>query len=109
LEIVSDDYIRLIPADKNWQPTPEAAASAEAYVAALFSDPGDHVWEVTSKFYDHVTLIDAGELTAPDRLPLCGTDITEWCFGLLGRTLDGRPEATAPGPSAPVEVTRLTL
>ena len=83
LEIVSDDYIRLIPADKNWQPTPEAAASAEAYVAGLFSGPGNDVWEVTSTFYDQVTLIDAGGLTALITCPLCGTDITEWCFGLL--------------------------
>jgi hypothetical protein len=80
---VSDDYIRLIPADKNWQPTPDAAASAEAYVASLFSGPGDDVWEVTSKFYDQVTLIDAATLTSLITCPLCGTDITGWCVALL--------------------------
>ena len=51
-----------LPAGKNWQPTPEAAASTEAYVAGLFSGPGEVVWEVSSGFCDQVTLIDA-ELT----------------------------------------------
>lgn len=83
LKIVSDDSIRLIPDDKNWQPAPDAAASAEAYVAGLFSGPAGHVWSVSSTFYDQVTLIDAGGLTELITCPLCGADITEWCFGLL--------------------------
>lgn len=83
LDIVSDDYIRLIPADKNWQPTPEAAASAEAYVASLCSGPDDDVWEVSSEFYDQVALIDAGGLTTQVTCPLCGGDVTGWGFGLL--------------------------
>lgn len=31
---VSDDYIRLIPTDKRWQPAPEGAAAATRYVGA---------------------------------------------------------------------------
>jgi hypothetical protein len=63
LSIASDGYIRLIPTDQNWQPTLEAAASAVAYIARLFSGPDDAVEEVSHEFYDRVTLIDAGENT----------------------------------------------
>jgi hypothetical protein len=66
---VSDNYIRLIPADKNWQPAPEAAASAAAYVTGLFSGSDDDVEEVSGEFYDQVTLIDAGESTRPYARP----------------------------------------
>ena len=48
--MVSDNYIRLIPADKNWQPAPEAAASAAAYVTGLFSGSDDDVEEVSGEF-----------------------------------------------------------
>jgi hypothetical protein len=98
LDIVSDDYIRLIPVDKNWQPAPEAAASAEAYVAGLFSGPDDDIWEVNSEFYDQVTLIDAGGLTTQIVCPLCGGDVTEWGFGLLAeyRESSGTRDAAVP-------------
>jgi hypothetical protein len=43
LGIVSDNYIRLIPAGKNWQPAPEAAVSAAVYVTGLFSGPDGDV------------------------------------------------------------------
>ena len=46
LAAVSDWEIRLIPTDQNWQLTIEAAACAVAYVARLFSGPGDAVQEV---------------------------------------------------------------
>jgi hypothetical protein len=110
LDIVSDDYIRLIPADKNWQPAPEAAASAEAYVAGLFSGPDDDVWEVSSEFYDDVTLIDAGGLTTRITCPLCGSDVTEWGFGLLAeyRESIGTRDATVPccGVTIPLDTLR---
>jgi hypothetical protein len=41
--IVSDNYIRLIPAGKNWQPAPEAAVSAAVYVTGQFSGPDGDV------------------------------------------------------------------
>jgi hypothetical protein len=110
LDIVSDDYIRLIPADKNWQPTPEAAASAEAYVAGLFSGPDDYVWEGSSEFYAQVTLIDAGGLTTQITCPLCGGDVTGWGFGLLAeyRESTGTREGTVPccGVTVPLDTLR---
>jgi hypothetical protein len=82
---VSDGYIRLIPTDQNWQPTPEAAASAVAYIARLFSGPADAVEKVSHKFYDRVTLIDAGENTTQIRCSHCGGEISvEWFFDLVG-------------------------
>jgi hypothetical protein len=60
---MSDWYIRLIPTDPRWQPTAEAATAAAAYVAQLFSGPGDAVERVDCEFYERTTLIDAGEWT----------------------------------------------
>ncbi|MEN3615256.1 hypothetical protein AAH979_37735 [Plantactinospora sp. ZYX-F-223] len=65
----------MIPTDPGWQPTPEAAAAAVAYVASLFSGLGDAVEDVRPKFYDRVTLIDAGEYTTQITCPRCDGDI----------------------------------
>jgi hypothetical protein len=84
LGIVSDDYIRLVPIDKNWQPAPEAADAAVSYVAGLFSGPDDDVWEVSPEFYDQVTLIDAGENTIRITCPCCTRDISlGWFLDLV--------------------------
>ena len=79
---MSDDYIRLIPADKNWQPAAEAAAAAAAYVTGLFSGPDGDVEEVVTEFFDQVTLIDAGANTTWVICPRCGGDLLEWFFDL---------------------------
>lgn len=84
LSAVSDGYIRLIPTDLNWQPTPEAAAAAVAYVARLFSGPGDAVDHVDHEFYERVTLIDAGENTTRITCSRCDGDIdVEWFDDLI--------------------------
>ncbi|MBG0568649.1 hypothetical protein [Actinoplanes aureus] len=83
-DAVSDGYIRLIPADKRWQPSPEAAAAATSYVGQLFSGPQDDVEEVKAKFYDQVTLIDDGENTTKISCLNCGGDIdVGWLFDLV--------------------------
>ena len=108
--IVSDWYIRLIPSDKRWQPSPEAAASAVAYVAGLFTCPLDHVEDVTHEFYDDVTLIDAGENTTQVTCTYCGNDICEWFFDLTEEHRDsiGDPVVTVPccGKAAPLDSLR---
>jgi hypothetical protein len=84
LSAVSDGYIRLIPTSLNWQPTPEAAAAAVAYVARLFSGPGDAVEHVDHEFYDRVTLIDAGENTSRITCSRCDGNIDqEWFDDLI--------------------------
>jgi len=84
LGTVSDGYIRLIPTDREWQPTPEGAAAATAYVARLFSGPEDDVEEVEYEFYDRVTLIDAGENTTRISCSNCNGDLdVEWLNDLI--------------------------
>lgn len=89
---MSDGYIRLIPTDLHWQPTPEAAAAAVAYVDRLFSAPGDAVERVNHEFYDKVTLIDAGEATSRVTCSRCDRDIDpQWFYDLIeesGETFD---------------------
>ncbi|MET7427031.1 hypothetical protein [Dactylosporangium sp. NPDC005555] len=81
---MSDGYIRLIPTDREWQPTQENAAAATAYVARLFSGPEDDVEEVEHEFYDRITVIDAGENTTRISCPNCDGDIdVYWFFDLL--------------------------
>lgn len=81
---MSDDYIRLVPTDPNWQPEPEAAAAVVAYVASLFSGPGDAVEKVKQTFYDRVTLIDAGMYTERITCPRCAGDISmDWLGDLV--------------------------
>ncbi len=93
LGTVSDGYIRLIPTDRDWQPTPRDAAAATAYVARLFSGPEDDVEEVGHEFYDRITLIDAGENTTRITCPDCDGDIdVDWFNDLIeanGESFDG--------------------
>jgi hypothetical protein len=81
---VSDDHIRLIPTDKQWQPTPEDAAAATSYVAWLFSGPQDDVEKVEAEFYDQVTLIDAGANTTRISCSNCDLDVeVHWFLDLI--------------------------
>ncbi|MFF4811215.1 hypothetical protein ACFY03_23695 [Micromonospora chersina] len=82
---MSDHYIRLVPTDPSWQPEPEAAAAVVAYVASLFSGPGDAVDEVKQTSYDRVTLIDAGMDTERITCPRCAGDISMHWLGDLVR------------------------
>lgn len=81
---MSDGYIRVIPTDLEWQPTPEAAAAAAAYIARLFSGPADDVEDVDHEFYDRVTLIDAGQNTTRITCSRCDGDISvDWLYDLI--------------------------
>ncbi|MEV6150134.1 hypothetical protein AB0L53_07305 [Nonomuraea sp. NPDC052129] len=81
---MSDGYVRLIPTDREWQPTLEHAAAATAYVTQLFSRPEDDVEEVEHEFYDQVTLIDAGENTTRISCSNCDGDIdVQWLNDLV--------------------------
>jgi len=82
---VSDSYIRVIPTDPGWQPTQKAAVAAVAYVAGLFAGPGDDVEEVEHRFYDRVTLIDAGESTTRISCSRCDGEIgLRWFYDAAG-------------------------
>ncbi|MBV1856404.1 hypothetical protein [Catellatospora tritici] len=86
---MSDLYIRVIPVDPQWQPTAEAAGRTAEYVAGLFAGPGDHVESIKPVFYDHITLIDAGQYMEDVFCPRCDTAIgLDWFWDLL-REEDG--------------------
>lgn len=108
---MSDRYIRLVPTDRDWQPTPAAAASAAAYVAGLLSGPGDAVDRVAGTFHDRVTLIDAGMYTTRITCPRCGGDIAMDWLGEVVRRNGGLSfdhlDVTVPCCGAVVELDRL--
>ena len=81
---MSDSYIRLIPADPSWQPAPEAADAATAYVRSLFAGPGDGADEVAHEYFEKVEFIDAGENTERVTCPSCREEIgLEWVVGVI--------------------------
>jgi hypothetical protein len=82
---VSDNYIRVIATDPYWQPSPEAADTAVAYLRDLFAGPNDAVERVESTFYESVTFIDAGEYDVQVLCRQCGRDVDlDWFYDALG-------------------------
>jgi hypothetical protein len=111
---MSDDYIRVIPTDPEWQPTIEAADGAVEYVAGLFAGPGDHVEAVEPVFYERTTLIDAGQYMEDVFCPRCGAAIgLDWFWDLLrarnGGRMVGEPTIGDLGVITPCCGTALTL
>jgi len=83
-ELVSDDFIRLIPMDAAWQPPRLSADAATSYVSDLFAGSGRSVDEVTSEYFDTVTLIDAGVNTSKAKCHLCNQSIDlDWVFEVI--------------------------
>lgn len=104
---MSDFALRLVPADKHWQPSLTAAASAAEYVTGLFSGDDGDVEGVSSAFYDQVTVIDAGENTTRITCARCGEDILEWFFDLIeehGESIgDWEPAVPCCGATVPLD------
>jgi hypothetical protein len=92
---MSELYLRVIPTDPVWQPTPERADAATTYVAGLFAGPGDHVETVVPLFHDRITLIDGGEYMEDLSCSRCGATIgLDWFWERMGlgeHGPDGRP------------------
>ncbi|MEV0564888.1 hypothetical protein [Dactylosporangium sp. NPDC050588] len=107
---MSDFYASAIPTNATWQPTPEAANEAEAYVWRVFPDPDGVQQEVTVEFYDRITAVDAGENLERITCPRCGSDIpVDWYSDLLEET-EGEFDnlnVTVPCCSAPVPLDTL--
>lgn len=81
---MSDNFIRLVPTDVNWQPTAQDAAATTTYVAELFAGANDSADEVAHEFYSTARLIDSGVNTSRATCPSCGEDIAlDWVFGVV--------------------------
>ncbi|XVU29667.1 hypothetical protein ACQPZJ_22075 [Actinoplanes sp. CA-054009] len=107
---MSELYIRVIPTNLEWQPTPAAATAAATYVAGLFTGPGDHVESVDPVFYDHTTLIDGGEYMEDLFCPRCNTSIgLDWFWNLLQPITNGEPTVHTLDVTTPCCKAALTL
>jgi hypothetical protein len=71
---MSDNYLRLVPSDPFWLPSPEAV-NASLSVLRGFVPVAEGV-SVESK--NHVSFFDAGGNGSRTTCPSCGTDLQEW-------------------------------
>jgi hypothetical protein len=83
---MSDLAIRVIPTDREWQPSPVAAEALVGFVAGLFAVPGAAVERVEARFYDTTTVIDSGENTELVICPRCGVETDEPLISGGGRS-----------------------
>ncbi len=87
---MSDFFASVIPTDTSWQPTRDAAARVEDLVRALFPDPDSTPQEISVRFYDRITVVDAGENLQRITCPHCHTNIeVDWYQDLIEQTDGG--------------------
>jgi hypothetical protein len=107
---MSDFYASVIPTDATWQPSPEAANGAEAYVRRVFPDLDGVRQDVSVEFYDRITAVDAGENLERITCPRCGSDIpVDWYSDLLEATGGGFDDLNVAVPCCGVPVPLDTL
>ena len=80
---MSDEVLRIVPTDPNWQPDDETAVAVTALIRALTLVDGDGGWTDT-RFADQPELIDCGENFQGIRCPACGADLGMDWFDSLG-------------------------
>jgi hypothetical protein len=71
---MSENWLRLIPADPRYIPSPEAQEQARRALAWL----APRAAEVRATATPHVRFIDPGANLAQVRCPACGVDVTGW-------------------------------
>lgn len=71
---MSDNFLRYVPADPNFQPTEEAAGRAVEVLRAIV--PGAKF--VVARFTDSVKFVDAGSNWEGVSCPACGGDAEPW-------------------------------
>ena len=75
LQPMSDGYLRLIPTDPQYVPSPASAESARQRLEQLVPEAD----EVTVEVYDSVEFIDQGSNFERVRCPQCGRELDkEW-------------------------------
>ncbi|WP_246728779.1 hypothetical protein [Rhizobium leguminosarum] len=71
---MSDTILRYVPADPNWQPSPEAANKAISLLETVVHGAD----EVKSNFEDEVRFYDPRENWSGVECSACGADAEEW-------------------------------
>lgn len=71
---MSDNWLRFVPSDPAFQPTPEAAGAA-ATLLRSFVPSAQHV---EARFLDEITFIDAGSNGLEVGCSACGKDAGAW-------------------------------
>ncbi|WP_246622021.1 hypothetical protein [Rhizobium laguerreae] len=71
---MSDTILRYVPADPNWQPSPEAANKGVSLLETVVHGAD----EVKSGFEDEVRFYDPGENWSGVKCSACGADAEEW-------------------------------
>ncbi len=71
---MSDNYLRLVPAEPNFCPAEDAARAALATMSELFP-AAKHV---ELEFCDEIRFFDAGQNTESVACPHCDAELSEW-------------------------------
>ncbi|MDK4736163.1 hypothetical protein [Rhizobium sp. CNPSo 3490] len=71
---MSETFLRYVPADPYWQPSPDVADSAVSLLKAIATSAD----EVTASFEDEVRFYDPGENWSGVECSACGADAEEW-------------------------------
>jgi hypothetical protein len=77
---MSDHYLRLVPVDPDWRPTPEAAEAAAGLLARLFPD----AYDCCVDFTEGVAFFDAGANAESISCPSCHADLDGWWDQAMG-------------------------
>ena len=77
---MSDNILSVIPTDPHWQPSPESAERATAIAQQL----SFVTVEIDMRWYDNVSLVEAGANLERIGCPVCGASIdVEWWADLM--------------------------
>jgi hypothetical protein len=104
---MSDNWLKFVPVDPTWQPTPEAADRTAALLAAMA--PGSD--EIKISFNDKVELVHPYANWSGVKCPSCGADADGWWSDAVERAgeLDfAELEVTTPCCSATVSLNDLS-
>lgn len=106
LAVMSDNYLRYVPIEPQFQPAPSAASKAEILLGSFLPEAES----VHAEFSESVEFIDAGENWSGVHCPCCGADAEAWWGDAMSSAAGGNfesLEATAQCCSAKVSLNEL--
>lgn len=84
---MSDNWLRYVPVDIEYRPTPEAANLAVALLKSLTSI----VEGVEAKFHDDIAFVDPGSNWSGVECSICGADAESWWGQAMDAAWKRRP------------------